>query len=183
MTFERIADALADFRGVERRFQFRGEIGGVMVVDDYGHHPTEIQAVLAAARAGLDRRVLVAFQPHRYTRTHQLIEEFGAVLATADEVVLTEVYGAGEAPIPGATASAIAEAVQRAGQHAVHLVDSVDDVAEVVMQRVRPGDLVITLGAGSIGNVADQIIQQLQSGHFIREDTEMGGRTYFEVRN
>ncbi|MEC8951980.1 MAG: UDP-N-acetylmuramate--L-alanine ligase [Acidobacteriota bacterium] len=183
VTFERIADALADFRGVERRFQFRGEIGGVMVVDDYGHHPTEIQAVLTAIRASLDRRVLVAFQPHRYTRTHQLTEEFGMVLATADEVVLTEVYGAGEAPIPGATAAAIAEAVQRAGQPAVHLVDSVDDVTEAVMQLVRPGDLVITLGAGSIGDVADQIVQQLQSGHFTREDSEMGGRQHFEVRN
>jgi len=183
VTFGRIADALADFRGVERRFQFRGEIGGVMVVDDYGHHPTEIQAVLTAIRASLDRRVLVAFQPHRYTRTHQLTEEFGMVLATADEVVLTEVYGAGEAPIPGATAAAIAEAVQRAGQPAVHLVDSVDDVTEAVMQLVRPGDLVITLGAGSIGDVADQIVQQLQSGHFTREDSEMGGRQYFEVRN
>jgi len=154
-----------------------------MVVDDYGHHPTEIQAVLTAIRASLDRRVLVAFQPHRYTRTHQLIEEFGRVLATADEVVLTEVYGAGEAPIPGATAAAIAEAVQRAGQPAVHLVDSVDDVTEAVMQLVRPGDLVITLGAGSIGDVADQIVQQLQSGHFTREDSETGGRQYFEVRN
>ena len=176
VTFERIADALADFRGVERRFQLRGEVNDVMVVDDYGHHPTEIRAVLAAARAGLDRRILLVFQPHRYTRTHQLLEEFGKALAGADEVVLTEVYGAGEEPIPGATAEAIAAAVRRSGQCAVHLVDSVADVADAVMRFVRPGDLVITLGAGSIGDVAGRIVQQLESAGVSRAGASHGMR-------
>ena len=162
VAFDRISDALSDFRGVERRFQLRGEVDDVMVVDDYGHHPTEIRAVLEAA-AGLDRRVLLVFQPHRYTRTSRLIDEFGLALAQADEVVLTEVYGAGESPIPGATAAAIGVAVKRAGQSRVHVVESLGDVAQAVMGLVRPGDLVITLGAGSIGDVAGTIVRQLES--------------------
>ena len=110
--FAKIASGFEDFRGAERRFQLRGEARGVMVVDDYGHHPTEIAAVIAAARAGLDRRVVVVFQPHRYTRTRDLLEAFGAALGAADEIVLTDIYSAGEAPIPGATAEAV-EAVVR----------------------------------------------------------------------
>ena len=98
--FERIASALEEFHGAERRFQLRGERRGVMVVDDYGHHPTEIAAVIAAARAGIDRRVVVVFQPHRYTRTRDLLDSFGDALAEADEIVLTDIYPAGEAPIP-----------------------------------------------------------------------------------
>ena len=161
VAFDRIAEALADFPGVERRFQLCGEIDDVMVVDDYGHHPTEITAVLEAVRAGLERRVLAVFQPHRYTRTSQLLAEFGSALSAADEVVLTDVYPAGEDPIPGATAEAIADAIRRAGRAPVHLVNSLDRVAEAVVQIVRPGDLVITLGAGSIGGVAGRILDQL----------------------
>ena len=163
VAFDRIADALAEFRGVERRFQLRGEVGDVMVVDDYGHHPTEIRAVLAAARAGLDRRVVLVFQPHRYTRTSRLLDEFGSALAEADQIVLTEVYGAGETPIPGATAAAMAVAVTKAGQPNVRVVESLDDVADVVLSLVRAGDLVITLGAGSIGDVAGTIVGRLES--------------------
>ena len=172
--FDRIADALSDFRGVERRFQLRGEVDDVMIVDDYGHHPTEIRAVLSAARAGLDRRVVIVFQPHRYTRTHQLLEEFGRALAGADEVILTEVYGAGEPPISGATAEAIAEAVRRSGQDAVHLVESLDDVAGAVVRLVRPGDLVVTLGAGSIGDVAGGILRQLEARRATQGDVQRG---------
>ncbi|HAK54294.1 MAG: UDP-N-acetylmuramate--L-alanine ligase [Vicinamibacterales bacterium] len=172
--FDRIADALSDFRGVERRFQLRGEVDDVMIVDDYGHHPTEIRAVLSAARAGLDRRVVLVFQPHRYTRTHQLLEEFGRALAGADEVILTEVYGAGEPPISGATAGAIAEAVRRSGQQAVHLVESLDDVAGAVVRLVRPGDLVVTLGAGSIGDVAGDILRQLEARRATQADVQRG---------
>jgi UDP-N-acetylmuramate--alanine ligase len=106
--FARIAAGLDEFRGAERRFQLRGEVRGVMVVDDYGHHPTEIAAVIDAARAGLDRRVVVVFQPHRYTRTRDLLPEFGTALGKADEIILTDIYAAGEAPIPGATAEAVA---------------------------------------------------------------------------
>src|SRR5204862_6274661 len=97
--FAKIAAGFTEFGGADRRFQLRGEARGVMVVDDYGHHPTEIAAVIAAARAGLDRRVVVVFQPHRYTRTRDLLEAFGAALGAADEIILTDVYSAGEAPI------------------------------------------------------------------------------------
>src|SRR4029078_10888799 len=101
--FAAIAQALAEFQGAERRFQRRGEVGGITVIDDYGHHPTEIAAVLAAARAAKPARIVVAFQPHRYTRTRDLMREFGLALGGADEVVLTDIYAASEDPIPGVT--------------------------------------------------------------------------------
>ena len=158
--FDRVASALDEFRGAERRFQLRGEAGGVMVVDDYGHHPAEISAVIAAARAGLDRRVVVVFQPHRYTRTRDLADEFGTALAQADEVVMTDIYAAGEAPIPGVTVEALAAAVDRAGRR-VRLVKPLDDVPAAVADLARANDLVITMGAGSIGTVPDKILAAL----------------------
>jgi UDP-N-acetylmuramate--alanine ligase len=161
LAFERIASALSQFNGAERRFQLLGEEDGIMVVDDYGHHPTEVAAVLAAARAGLDRRVVVVFQPHRYTRTAQLHEAFGMALAAADEVVLTDVYAAGEDPIPGVTVDLIAEAVRAHGIAPVHVVRPLEAIAPRVAQLARPGDIVITLGAGSIGTVGEQILQAL----------------------
>ena len=112
MDFARVAAALAGFHGAERRFERHGEAGGVLVVDDYGHHPTEIAAVLAAARATLDRRLIVAFQPHRYSRTAQLLDAFGPALAGADEIVLTDIYAAGEDPIPGITIERLAESIR-----------------------------------------------------------------------
>mgnify|MGYP001596573440 CR=1 FL=1 len=160
--FDETAAALADFAGVERRFQLRGEAGGVMVVDDYGHHPTEIEAVIAAARTGFGRRVLVAFQPHRYTRTSQLTPEFGRALAGADEIVLTDIYSAGEAPIPGATVESIAEAVRRETANPVHVVKRLEEVAPALADLARPGDLIITLGAGSITTVAALILAELE---------------------
>src|SRR5205085_9461076 len=114
--FDKIAHALEEFRGAERRFEMRGEARGVMVVDDYGHHPTEIAAVIAAARAGLNRRIVVVFQPHRYTRTRDLLEAFGSALGGADVIVLTDVYSAGEAPIPGATVEAVEAEVRKTGR-------------------------------------------------------------------
>lgn len=159
--FDRIAPALEGFRGAERRFQLRGEARGVMVIDDYGHHPAEISAVIAAARAGLDRRVVVVFQPHRYTRTRDLLDEFGTALARADAVVMTDIYAAGEAPIPGVTVEALAAAVDRAGRR-VRLVKSLDDVPAVVADLARPNDLVITMGAGSIGTAAEKILAALE---------------------
>src|SRR5262249_7522872 len=160
--FDRIAAALEEFRGAERRFQLRGEQGGVMVVDDYGHHPTEIAAVIAAARAGLDRRVVVVFQPHRYTRTRDLLEEFGTALGGADEIVLTDIHPAGEPPIPGVNIEALDAVVRRTGRP-VTLVKAIDDVPSAVASLARPNDLVITLGAGSIGNVPDRILDALRA--------------------
>ena len=156
--FDRIASALEEFRGAERRFQMRGEARGVMVVDDYGHHPTEIAAVIAAARAGIGRRVVIVFQPHRYSRTHDLMRDFGPALVGADEVVLTDIYAAGERPMPGVTIEALTEAVRATAGCPVHLVKALDDVPAAVAQLSRPGDLVITLGAGSVGAIGDRIL-------------------------
>jgi len=159
--FAKIASGFEAFSGAERRFQLRGEARGVMVVDDYGHHPTEIAAVIAAARAGLDRRLVIVFQPHRYTRTRDLLEAFGAALGGADEIILTDIYSAGEAPIPGATAEAVEAAVRKSGRP-VTLVKALDDIPAAVAKTARPNDLVITLGAGSIGTIPDRILDALR---------------------
>ena len=158
--FATLAEGLAEFRGVERRYERRGEAAGVLVIDDYGHHPAEIAAVLATARA-LGRRIVVVFQPHRYTRTARLMDEFGPALAGADEVVLTDIYPAGEDPIAGVTLDALVAAVRRAIPAPVTVVDRLGDVAGAVSRLVRPGDVVITLGAGSIAGVADQVLAAL----------------------
>jgi UDP-N-acetylmuramate--alanine ligase len=162
--FAKIAAALEEFRGAERRFQTRGEVDGILVVDDYGHHPTEIAAVLAAAKAGINRRVVAVFQPHRYSRTQQLMNEFGGAFADADEIVLTDIYAAGERPIEGITVEALAAAVRGATRAPLHVVKSLDAVAPAVAQLARRGDLVITLGAGSIGAVGDRILEALRHG-------------------
>ncbi len=159
--FQRTAAALEEFRGAERRFQTRGETQGVLVVDDYGHHPTEIAAVLAAARAGIDRRIVAVFQPHRYSRTEQLLAAFGPAFAGADHVVLTDIYAAGEPPVPGITAEVLAGVIRGAIAAPVDLVPSLDDLPAAVAALARPGDLVITLGAGSIGSVGDRILEAL----------------------
>ena len=163
--FAKIAGALAEFRGAERRFEQRGVINGITVVDDYGHHPTEIAAVLAAARAGKPKRIVVAFQPHRYTRTRDLMDEFGAALATADEVVLTGIYAASEEPLPGITIEALAGTVNQRRSSPVHLVAKLEDMAARVADIARPGDLVITLGAGSIASLAGQLVAELERRH------------------
>jgi UDP-N-acetylmuramate--alanine ligase len=160
--FAQIAAALAEFRGAERRFEQRGVIGGVTVVDDYGHHPTEIAAVLAAARAARPARIVVAFQPHRYTRTRDLMAEFGAALAAADEVVLTDIYAASEDPIAGVTVETLAATVNAGRSTPVHVVPRLDDMAAKVADVAQPGDLVITLGAGSISGLATALVAELQ---------------------
>jgi UDP-N-acetylmuramate--alanine ligase len=162
LAFDQVAGALREFPGAERRFERHGEAGGVVVVDDYGHHPTEIAAVLSAARATLNRRLIVAFQPHRYSRTAQLFEEFGPALRDADEIVLTEVYAASEEPIPGITLEGLAEAVRRGSGRPVHLAGTVSDVIPAILRIVRPGDAVITLGAGSIGALPPKLIDALK---------------------
>jgi UDP-N-acetylmuramate--alanine ligase len=160
LPFERIAAALGDFRGAERRFEVRGEPNGILIVDDYGHHPTEIAAVLAAARQ-LNRRIVVAFQPHRYTRTARLMDAFGPALAGADHIVLTDIYAAGEDPIPGVTIEALATAIRRSVGAKVDLVPRLEDVVPALVRVARPGDVVVTLGAGSIGAVPERLIEAL----------------------
>jgi UDP-N-acetylmuramate--alanine ligase len=160
LPFEAITDALAGFQGAERRFERKGESAGVTVVDDYGHHPTEIAAVIAAARASTRGRVIVAFQPHRFSRTARLAAEFAAVLATADAVVLTDIYGAGEDPIPGVTSDALAARMRGLGMTAVD-VHALEHVPRAAARLARPGDMVITLGAGSIGGIGPRILDEI----------------------
>jgi len=167
--FARIAAALREFSGAERRFEQRGTVDGISVVDDYGHHPTEIAAVLSAARAARPKRIVVAFQPHRYTRTRDLMTEFGEALATADEVVLTDIYAASEEPIPGITVEALAAAVNAGRRVPAHVVRRLDDMAAAVADLARPGDLVLTLGAGSIGGLATALVAELERRHGPRE--------------
>ncbi len=158
-----IARALASFTGVGRRFQRYGEVaipagGSFTLVDDYGHHPVEMDAVLKAARGAFPgRRILLAFQPHRYTRTRDLFEDFVKVLSTADELVLADVYPAGEAPIVAADGRALARALRVLGKVEPLFVESAAEIAGAVMSRVRDGDVVITMGAGSVGGVAPKI--------------------------
>jgi UDP-N-acetylmuramate--alanine ligase len=156
----RILAALAEFQGVERRYQFRGEAAGVRVVDDYAHHPTEIAAVLAAARDGRPPRIIVVFQPHRFSRTRDLLDDFGPALSQADVVVLTDIYAAGEPPIAGVTIRALAAAIRPAVSE-LHIVAAIEDVPRAVRRLARPGDLVLTLGAGSIGAISGRIVAAL----------------------
>ena len=160
LPFERVAAGLHEFRGAERRFEVHGEAGGVLVVDDYGHHPTEIAAVLAAARQ-LNRRIVVVFQPHRFSRTFALMKAFGPALAGADHIVLTDIYSAGEDPIPGVTIDALAAAIRRDVRAEVDVVPRLDDLVAAIVRVARAGDVVITLGAGSIGGVPDRLIAAL----------------------
>jgi len=161
--FARIAEALGEFKGAERRFQKLGVVRGVTVVDDYGHHPTEIAAVLSAARAARPSRLVVAFQPHRYTRTRDLLPEFAAVLAGADVVLLSDIYAASEEPIPGVTVEALAAAANAHRTTPVQVVPRVADLPAALAGLARAGDLVLLLGAGSIGAIGLDVIGALQA--------------------
>jgi len=158
-----IAGALAEFRGVGRRFQRHGDIaleagGTFTLIDDYGHHPVEMEATLEAARASFPgRRLVLAFQPHRYTRTRDLFEDFVRVLSTADALVLADVYPAGEAPIVAADGRALARAVRVAGKVEPVFVEDVADLPDTLHALLRDGDVVLTMGAGSIGTTAAQL--------------------------
>jgi UDP-N-acetylmuramate--alanine ligase len=158
-----IQKALAEFHGVGRRFQRCGDValaggGQFTLVDDYGHHPAEMTATLAAARGAFPgRRIVLAFQPHRYTRTRDLFEDFVRVLSTADALLLAEVYPAGEAPIVAADGRSLARAVRVAGKVEPVFVDDVSQMADAIRRVARDGDVVLTMGAGSIGNVPAQL--------------------------
>jgi UDP-N-acetylmuramate--alanine ligase len=162
-----IARALAQFRGVGRRFQRFGDVavpggGAWTLIDDYGHHPVEIAAVVAAARESFPgRRLVLAFQPHRYSRTRDLFEDFVQVLSTADALVLADVYPAGEAPIVAADGRALARAVRVAGKVEPVFVESIGGLAEAIRGVARAGDVVLTMGAGSIGQVPPQLVAPL----------------------
>jgi UDP-N-acetylmuramate--alanine ligase len=146
---ERAARGLGSFNGVKRRFELRGTVGGITLIDDYAHHPTEVAAVIRAARPGGYQRIWAVFQPHLYSRTERLHNEFGAALALADRVVVTDVYAARELPLPGVTADLVAAAARRAGAWVAYHPHRSDIAAEICPQ-LRPGDLVLSMGAGDI---------------------------------
>jgi UDP-N-acetylmuramate--alanine ligase len=160
---ETIREALHHFRGVQRRFHPRGEAGGVLVIDDYGHHPTEIRATLTAARRAFGRRVVVAFQPHRYTRTRDLLSEFATAFYDADYLVVTEIYAASEDPIPGINAQRLCDALREHGHKNVVLIPQKDRIADHLEGVVRPGDMVVTLGAGDIWKVGRDLLLRLEA--------------------
>jgi UDP-N-acetylmuramate--alanine ligase len=161
--FEKVAQALGEFQGADRRFQRKGELGGVLVVDDYGHHPTEIAATLAAAKCIEDRRVVVVFQPHRYSRTRHLLEEFPKAFNQADVLILTEIYAAGEQPVAGIDGRLLADVVKQHGHRQVHFAPTLAMALEAAKQLVRSGDLLITLGAGDVWKVGEGFLKSEQS--------------------
>jgi UDP-N-acetylmuramate--alanine ligase len=168
-----VTKALREFEGIDRRFQLMGDVktaaGTVMLVDDYGHHPTEIAATLSAAKSGWpERRVVLIFQPHRYTRTRDLMDDFATVLSDADVLVLLEVYAAGEEPITGADGRSMARAVRSRGAVEPVFVESLDDVQSVLLDLIEDGDLVLTMGAGDIGAFAGELPDLIRSGPVLK---------------
>jgi UDP-N-acetylmuramate--alanine ligase len=162
--FVTIQRALAGFAGVQRRFQVRGSAGGVTVVDDYGHHPAEIRATLAAAKAGFDCRVVTVFQPHRYTRTHHLRQEFLTAFNQADVLIVLDIYPAGEPPIPGVTAEDLAEGIRAHGhRNVIYLGSDRARVLDHLVDVTRPGDLVLTLGAGDVSQLGPELLKRLDA--------------------
>ncbi len=157
-----VREALASFGGVDRRFSVRGDVGGVLVVDDYGHHPAEIRATLAGARTAFARRLVVVFQPHRYSRTRDLLEEFTAAFADADTVIVTDIYAAGEDPLAGVTGEAVAEGIRRRGHPEVIFASDRPAVLAELLARLRPGDLALTLGAGDITKLGPELVRELE---------------------
>jgi UDP-N-acetylmuramate--alanine ligase len=161
--FEKIAQALSEFSGADRRFQFKGEERGVTVVDDYGHHPTEIKATLSAARIGApNRRIVVLFQPHRYTRTNDLMDEFASSFNNADVLLVSDIYAASETPIEGINAEVLTERIKSYGHKNAEYIGAIENGPDLLKRNVREGDLVITLGAGSVHRAGDRLLALLR---------------------
>ncbi|HRG98797.1 MAG TPA: cyanophycin synthetase [Polyangiaceae bacterium] len=169
MPLDVVKDAIAGFHGVQRRFTLvaqpsierDGARGDVLIIDDYGHHPAEVEVTLDAAQRGFERRVVVAFQPHRYSRTQALFAEFTRAFNNADVLLVTEVYAAGEAPIPGATGAELTRAIRAHGHRNVRYVADKADVAAALHEIVRPGDIVFALGAGDINAQVRELAKRL----------------------
>jgi UDP-N-acetylmuramate--alanine ligase len=160
---QHLREGVEAFSGVDRRFSVRGCENGVTVVDDYGHHPTEVKATLAAARLGSFRRILVLFQPHRFSRTQHLLEEFGTAFHQADEVYLLDIYAASEQAIAGVSTKALLEKLQAYGHRSAHYLGSMDESVESITNAACPGDLIITLGAGNVSSAAERILKRLRA--------------------
>jgi UDP-N-acetylmuramate--alanine ligase len=159
---EAIRAALDQFRGVDRRFQLRGRVAGVSVVDDYGHHPTEIKATLAAARSCGFRKVHVVFQPHRYTRTRDLLEDFAVAFGDADSLFVLDIYAASEKPIDGVGGEALARAIREKGGRSAEYVSSFADAVRAAAVIAQEGDMILTLGAGSVSQLGPLILEKLK---------------------
>lgn len=159
---EVIRRALKEFSGVQRRFQIKGEAKGIMIIDDYGHHPTEIRATLAAAKACLGRKVVSVFQPHRYTRTERLLEEFFTAFNQADEVIVMDIYAAGEPPIEGISGRAVCEGIRRHGHKDAEYIPDRNSLIEHLVERLRTGDVLLTLGAGDVWKVGEAVLERLK---------------------
>ena len=159
---ENIRAGIAEYRGVDRRFQLRGEAAGVTIIDDYGHHPTEVRATLAAARLCAFKRVHVIFQPHRYTRTQHLMDDFARSFHQADTVHLLDIYAASEAPIEGVSSAALADRLRAFGHREAHLAGTLDNAVDMVLKQVQPGDAVVTLGAGNVWQAGDKLLTRLR---------------------
>ncbi len=160
---EHIRAALDDFRGVDRRFQLRGTSAGVSVVDDYGHHPTEIRATLAAAKQCGYRKIHVIFQPHRYSRTQELMDDFAQAFSDADSLVVLDIYAASEQPIEGVTSKALTERIQELGNRPVRYVESFASAVEAATNLAEEGDMILTLGAGNVYHLCPILLEKLQT--------------------
>ena len=162
--FETAAEALSQFEGVERRFERLGEAGKVLVIDDYAHHPAEIRATLEAARGLQSTRVLAIFQPHRYTRTRDCLEEFSTAFNDTDRLFVTEIYGAGEKAIEGIDGRSLCDRIREHGHRDTHFVPTLEDGLDRISKEVEPGDLVLTLGAGDIARFGPRLLERLRGG-------------------
>jgi len=161
LPFAWIASHLGQFRGADRRFQLKGRVGDILLIDDYGHHPAEIQATLLAARRGWDRRIVVVFQPHRYSRAKALHDEFAGSFENADVLVVTDIYPAGESPLPGVSGESLARAIRGTGHQDVTFVRELGEVPAFLAERVRPKDMVITMGAGSVWRAGEEFLKRM----------------------
>ncbi|MBC7798186.1 MAG: UDP-N-acetylmuramate--L-alanine ligase [Pyrinomonadaceae bacterium] len=162
--FPKIAEAFSTFSNADRRFQFKGEVGGIVVVDDYGHHPTEVQATLAAAKYGSGgKRTVVLFQPHRYSRTADLMEDFAKSFNNADVLYVTDIYAASEEPMENVTAEVLTNNIRQFGHKNAHYIGAIEGAAEKISANLQQGDLLITLGAGSVSRVSDQVLDILRT--------------------
>jgi UDP-N-acetylmuramate--alanine ligase len=160
--FSQVAEALDAFTGIHRRFEIKGEPQGIMVIDDYGHHPVEIQATISAVRDSWKRPLTVIFQPHRFSRTYDLFDEFLTAFEGADRLVLTEIYAAGEDPIDGVTGEALYQAIKRRGHMEVEFISDKDQIVNQLAAKLNPGDIALTLGAGDIYKVGEALVEALK---------------------
>ena len=159
--FRTVQDSLKDFGGIQRRFQIKGEKQGILVVDDYGHHPVEIMATLRASRTGWSRRIVVVFQPHRYTRTQTLFQDFLRAFYDADVLVLTDIYAAGEDRIEGVEVKKLYEGIRDYGHKDVTYLSDKKEIVNHLLRTTQPGDMVMTMGAGDIWQVAEELVRRL----------------------